>query len=152
VCDQPQRSRTRTACQGDRWWLLSRCEHRHHDKRLQGLEKGQISLCYRWHGHMPSADNTHRDLRISGGLIAPKMHVSLATPLPVEHNIPWWYGLSSGSTWLCRSRIRRGVRGFSFPMVVHKADVWEGSTAKSVSESWTGSNEVRQRSLAFYGC
>jgi len=23
-------------------------------------------------------------------------------------------------------------------MVVHKADVWEGSTAKSVSESWTG--------------
>jgi hypothetical protein len=34
-------------------------------------------------------------------------------------------------------------------MVVHKADGWEGSTVKSVSESWTGSNEVRQRSLAF---
>jgi hypothetical protein len=34
-------------------------------------------------------------------------------------------------------------------MVVHKVDVWEGSTVKSGSESWAGSNEVRQRSLAF---
>jgi hypothetical protein len=34
-------------------------------------------------------------------------------------------------------------------MVVHKVDVWEGSTVKSVSGVGRDLNEVRQRSLAF---
>jgi hypothetical protein len=50
--------------------------------------KGQISFCSRLHRRIASADNTHRDLRISGDLIAPKMHVSLATPPLVEPTYP----------------------------------------------------------------